>query len=88
MTESITKAELTAILLNDGYDATQVIALLYSCFPPKFIPKVGQVVAVSDKGGYFDCFDKFECMTDSGRYFCDRHEWDNARALTAMEKGE
>jgi len=91
MTESITKEELENIMSETNWEMdgpVLIINIMKRAFPPKFIPKVGQVVAVSDKDICFDYFGTFEGMNDSGKYICADAGWDNARALTPTEKGE
>jgi len=63
-------------------------AILEQAFPPKFVPSVGQVVAVWRDYGQVK-FDKFKLMDSTkAPYVCEISDWHNCRALTAEEKGE
>ena len=89
MTDSITRQDLAAKLLSAGWwDMDDVKKTLDVAFPPKFEPKVGQVVAVWRDYGQVK-FDKFKLMDSTkAPYVCEISDWHNCRALTAEEKGE
>ena len=91
--ESITREVAEERLLTEGYHPGDVKGYLRIAYPPKFIPKLGEVIVVwgKDKPEVYREFvqmqgDEYFCLDDGQ----DRNgfEWSNARPQTPKEKGD
>jgi hypothetical protein len=90
MSDSIQKIDLEARLKEAGWDDHQIVGIINDAFPPKFIPKVGQVVyAWLDGKKDFCKYVKFCEMYPGGKYNCGSVQrpinFDHCRALTKEE---
>ncbi len=89
MTDLITREDLASRLVKAGWLISDVKSIMDEAFPPKFVPRVGQVVLCWDMdNAEFVAYEKFKAMSDKGEYICTHNRWDACRAQTAEEKGE
>lgn len=91
MKDSITREELAEYLVRKSFSVVFSQKIMNGLFPPKFVPKPGEVVAVwdDDDPSSHVFYKKFIVMTVGGYYTAgdSDEDWDNCRALTDKERG-